>query len=92
MQLLWICELDWLDWDQNYSCKKYIIMAAAEICPPGLPWGGKYYSVVDGVCTRDSSFFGGKPLLGQGVGYAVVLGFGAFFAFFTSFLVQYTPQ
>ncbi|CAM6043829.1 unnamed protein product [Sphagnum compactum] len=62
-------------------------MAAAEICPPGLPWGGKYYSVVDGVCTRDSSFFGGKPLLGQGVGYAVVLGFGAFFAFFTSFLV-----
>jgi hypothetical protein len=26
------------------------------------------------------------------VGYAVVLGFGAFFAFFTSFLVQYTPH
>jgi len=39
------------------------------------------------VCSRDGSFFGGKPVLAQAVGYAVVLGFGAFFAVFTSFLV-----
>ncbi|KAG6553369.1 hypothetical protein Mapa_005104 [Marchantia paleacea] len=59
----------------------------ATSCPPDLTFGAKYYSLVDGVCTRDTSFFGDKPVLGQGVGYAVVLGFGAFFAFFTSFLV-----
>ncbi|KAL3694328.1 hypothetical protein R1sor_007979 [Riccia sorocarpa] len=55
-------------------------------CPPDLDFGSKYYSIVNGVCTRDTSFFGGQPVLAQGVGYAVVLGFGAFFAFFTSFL------
>lgn len=55
--------------------------------PPGLGFGGEYYSVVDGVCSRDGSFFGGKPILSEAVGYAVVLGFGAFFALFTSFLV-----
>jgi SSS family transporter len=60
---------------------------AAAVCPPGLPWGAKYYTDVGGVCTRDSSFFGGKPVLNQGVGYAVVLGFGAIFALVTSFLV-----
>ncbi|KAL2632568.1 hypothetical protein R1flu_004047 [Riccia fluitans] len=59
----------------------------ATTCPPDLTFGAKYYSIIDGACTRDTSFFGGKPVLGQGVGYAVVLGFGAFFAFFTSFLV-----
>ncbi|PTQ26819.1 hypothetical protein MARPO_0339s0001, partial [Marchantia polymorpha] len=59
----------------------------ATSCPPDLTFGAKYYSLVDGVCTRDTSFFGDKPVLGQSVGYAVVLGFGAFFAFFTSFLV-----
>lgn len=59
------------------------------VCPPPeLSFGGQYYSVVDGVCSRDESFFGGKPVLTQAVGYAVVLGFGAFFALFTSFLVQ----
>jgi hypothetical protein len=58
------------------------------VCPPaGLGFGGGYYSVVNGVCTRDGSFFGGKPVLSEAVGYAVVLGFGAFFALFTSFLV-----
>lgn len=61
---------------------------AAAVCPPGLPWGAKYYSDVGGVCTRDSSFFGGKAVLNQGVGYAVVLGFGAIFAVVTSFLVS----
>lgn len=57
-------------------------------CPP-LGFGGKYYHVSadGGSCVRDSSFFGGKPVLNQGVGYSVILGFGAFFAVFTSFLV-----
>lgn len=36
---------------------------------------------------RQSSFFEGKTVLNQGVGYSVILGFGAFFAVFTSFLV-----
>jgi hypothetical protein len=54
--------------------------------PPGLGFGGEYYSVVDGVCTRAASYFGGKPVLSQAVGYAVVLGFVAFFELFTSFL------
>lgn len=41
----------------------------------------------DGQCVRQTSYFGGHALLSQGVGYSVVLGFGAFFAVFTSFLV-----
>ncbi|TVU51316.1 hypothetical protein EJB05_02732, partial [Eragrostis curvula] len=57
------------------------------VCPPSeLAFGREYYSVVNDVCTRTSSFFGGNPALGQAVGYAVVLGFGAFFTIFTSFL------
>lgn len=40
-----------------------------------------------GGCVRQSSFFQGKAVLNQGVGYSVILGFGAFFAVFTSFLV-----
>lgn len=58
-------------------------------CPP-LGFGAKYYHVSPdgGSCVRDSSYFGGKPVLNQGVGYSVVLGFGAFFAVFTSFLVH----
>ena len=59
----------------------------ATVCPP-LDFGGKYYTLTDGVCVRESSYFGGKAILNQGVGYAVVLGFGAFFALFTSFLVS----
>ncbi|TVU10535.1 hypothetical protein EJB05_44072, partial [Eragrostis curvula] len=56
---------------------------AGVVCPPPeLGFGGEYYSVVNGVCSRATSFFGGKPPLGQ----AVVLGFGAFFAVFTSLL------
>lgn len=58
------------------------------MCPPAeLGFGAEYYSVVNGVCSRAGSYFGGRPVLTQAVGYAVVLGFGAFFALFTSFLV-----
>eukprot|EP00249_Psilotum_nudum_P017269 c26242_g1_i1 orf=339-2477(+) len=46
-----------------------------------------YYYEKGGLCVRQSSFFGGRALLGQGLGYAIILGFGAFFAVFTSLLV-----
>lgn len=36
---------------------------------------------------KQASFFGSDPYLSQGVGYAVVLGFGAIFAVATSYLV-----
>ncbi|GAV77026.1 SSF domain-containing protein [Cephalotus follicularis] len=57
-------------------------------CPP-LGFSGKYYHVSENgsSCIRQSSFFQGKAVLNQGVGYSVILGFGAFFAVFTSFLV-----
>ncbi|THG18387.1 urea-proton symporter DUR3-like isoform X2 [Camellia sinensis] len=55
-------------------------------CPP-FEFAAKYYSGTGGSCVRQSSFFGGKAALNQGVGYSVILGFGAFFAVFTSFLV-----
>ncbi|XP_042490885.1 urea-proton symporter DUR3-like isoform X1 [Macadamia integrifolia] len=56
-------------------------------CPP-FGFSAKYYHVgIDGSCVRQSSFFEGKAALSQGVGYSVILGFGAFFAVFTSFLV-----
>ncbi|KAJ4773514.1 Urea-proton symporter DUR3 [Rhynchospora pubera] len=58
----------------------------ATVCPP-LGFGGKFYTLTGGVCVRESSYFGEKAILDQSVGYAVVLGFGAFFAVFTSFLV-----
>nr|ATG71187.1 ATDUR3 [Juniperus flaccida] len=59
---------------------------ATESCPPsGL--NGKYYVGLNGECTRQGSFFQGHAVLNQGVGYSVILGFGAFFAVFTSFLV-----
>merc|ERR1719258_860988 len=35
----------------------------------------------------DKSFFGGTPPLPEGAGYAIVLGFGAFFSIFTTLLV-----
>ncbi|MCD7452841.1 urea active transporter [Datura stramonium] len=54
-------------------------------CPP-FQFSSKYYSISGHNCVRQSSFFGGKPVLNQGVGYSVILGFGAFFAVFTSFL------
>ncbi|KAF5936055.1 hypothetical protein HYC85_027184 [Camellia sinensis] len=55
-------------------------------CPP-FEFASKYYSGTGDSCVRQSSFFGGKAVLNQGVGYSVILGFGAFFAVFTSFLV-----
>ncbi|KAJ9537716.1 hypothetical protein OSB04_030449 [Centaurea solstitialis] len=57
-------------------------------CPP-FQFSGDYYRLSGdgGGCVRQTSFFGGKAVLNQGVGYSVILGFGAFFAFFTSFLV-----
>ncbi|KAF3450490.1 hypothetical protein FNV43_RR06573 [Rhamnella rubrinervis] len=41
----------------------------------------KYYHVAgdgSGSCVRQNSFFEGKAVLNQGVGYSVILGFGAF--------------
>ncbi|ESW30127.1 hypothetical protein PHAVU_002G127200 [Phaseolus vulgaris] len=63
-------------------------MASASGCSP-FEFSSKYYHVSEngGVCMRQTSFFEGKPVLNQGVGYSVILGFGAFFAVFTSFLV-----
>ncbi|KAF8117253.1 hypothetical protein N665_0012s0253 [Sinapis alba] len=55
-------------------------------CPP-FDFSRKYYTNVGGECTRKASFFGDSTVLDQGVGYAIILGFGAFFAVFTSFLV-----
>ncbi|ONK55754.1 uncharacterized protein A4U43_C10F650 [Asparagus officinalis] len=61
--------------------------SSSDLCPP-LGFSAKYYSVsASGECTRQSSFFQGEAVLSQGVGYSVVLGFGAFFAVFTSLLV-----
>lgn len=58
----------------------------ASSCPP-FEFSAKYYHADGGSCVRQSSFFEGKAVLNQGVGYSVILGFGAFFAVFTSFLV-----
>ncbi|KAK9007765.1 hypothetical protein V6N11_074683 [Hibiscus sabdariffa] len=59
----------------------------SEKCPP-LDFSGSYYDFHQGIgCVRQGSFFQGKAVLNQGLGYAVILAFGAFFAFFTSFLV-----
>ncbi|XP_020552693.1 urea-proton symporter DUR3 isoform X2 [Sesamum indicum] len=55
-------------------------------CPP-FEFSAKYYHEDGGGCFRQASFFEGKAVLNQGVGYSVILGFGAFFAVFTSFLV-----
>lgn len=55
-------------------------------CPP-FQFSSNYYSVSGDDCVRQNSFFEGKPVLNQGIGYSVILGFGAFFAIFTSFLV-----
>ncbi|GAU15818.1 hypothetical protein TSUD_236340 [Trifolium subterraneum] len=63
-------------------------MASSSQCPP-FEFSSKYYHVSEngGGCVRQTSFFEGKHVLNQGVGYSVILGFGAFFALFTSFLV-----
>ncbi|KAF2308882.1 hypothetical protein GH714_022719 [Hevea brasiliensis] len=59
-------------------------------CPP-FQFSAKYYhyqvSENEDGCLRQPSFFQGRPVLNQGVGYSVILGFGVFFAVFTSFLV-----
>ncbi|CAI0410283.1 unnamed protein product [Linum tenue] len=59
---------------------------SSQQCPP-FDFSAKYYSSNGDGCVRQGSFFEGKPILGQGIGYSVILGFGAFFAVFTSFLV-----
>ncbi|KAK2662017.1 hypothetical protein Ddye_000591 [Dipteronia dyeriana] len=64
-------------------------MGSQSQCPP-FGFSGKYYDDDiggSGLCVRRRSFFQGKPVLNQAVGYSVILGFGAFFALFTSFLV-----
>ncbi|PNY16072.1 urea active transporter-like protein [Trifolium pratense] len=63
-------------------------MASSSQCPP-FEFSSKYYHASEngGGCVRQTSFFEGKHVLNQGVGYSVILGFGAFFALFTSFLV-----
>ncbi|ERN15640.1 hypothetical protein AMTRI_Chr03g144830 [Amborella trichopoda] len=64
-------------------------MASSSKCPP-LGFAGEYYTTNSGSeagCVRHSSFFNDETVLNQAVGYSVILGFGAFFAVFTSFLV-----
>ncbi|XP_022145424.1 urea-proton symporter DUR3 [Momordica charantia] len=60
-------------------------------CPP-FEFAGEYYSAAAAGCVRRSSFFDDRAVLDQGVGYSVILGFGAFFAVFTSFLVWLENQ
>ncbi|KAJ4888703.1 Urea-proton symporter DUR3 [Raphanus sativus] len=55
-------------------------------CPP-FDFPEKYYHGGGSECERQRHFFEDSTTLDQGVGYAVILGFGAFFAVFTSFLV-----
>mmetsp|Transcript_13022 Transcript_13022/g.45173 ORF Transcript_13022/g.45173 Transcript_13022/m.45173 type:complete len:771 (+) Transcript_13022:55-2367(+) len=60
--------------------------------PDGQPGLAKYYgdyvnAAGNTVCAKDTSFFGGDPVLSEGVGYAIVMGFGIFFSLFTSGLV-----
>lgn len=63
-------------------------MAASALkCPP-FDFAAEYYRAAAGGCVRQSSFFDDKAVLDQGIGYSVILGFGAFFAVFTSFLVS----
>ncbi|KAF5935022.1 hypothetical protein HYC85_026151 [Camellia sinensis] len=55
-------------------------------CPP-FEFTTKYYCGTGDSCVRQSSFFGGKVVLNQGVGYSIIFGFGALFVVFTSYLV-----
>jgi len=50
-------------------------MMKTDSAPPFLEYDGM------------ESFFGGEPPLSEGVGYLVVLGFGAIFSIFTTILV-----
>ncbi|GMQ03936.1 hypothetical protein CsSME_00049540 [Camellia sinensis var. sinensis] len=47
---------------------------------PMFEFASKYYPGTGDSCVRQTSFFGGKAVLNQGVGYSVILGFGAFFS------------
>lgn len=67
-------------------------MATSISYPPSGLNGKHYVRTSDGECVRQTSFFQGQAVLNQGVGYAVILGFGAFFAVFTLFLVCITRQ
>ncbi|KAG2282995.1 hypothetical protein Bca4012_051673 [Brassica carinata] len=61
-------------------------MARPARCPP-FDFSAKYYHGGGSECERQKNFFDDSTRLDQSVGYAVILGFGAFFAVFTSFLV-----
>ncbi|CAN7043391.1 hypothetical protein BRARA_B02831 [Brassica rapa] len=61
-------------------------MARLARCPP-FDFSAKYYHGGGSECERQKNFFDDSTRLDQSVGYAVILGFGAFFAVFTSFLV-----
>ncbi|KAG2301806.1 hypothetical protein Bca4012_060151 [Brassica carinata] len=62
-------------------------MVSKPPCPP-FDFSAKYYVPSGGgECQRKTNFFEDSTMLDQSVGYAVILGFGAFFAVFTSFLV-----
>ncbi|CAF1919309.1 unnamed protein product [Brassica oleracea var. botrytis] len=61
-------------------------MARPARCPP-FDFSAKYYHGGGSECERQENFFDDSTRLDQSVGYAVILGFGAFFAVFTSFLV-----
>ncbi|CAN7124399.1 unnamed protein product [Brassica rapa subsp. narinosa] len=61
-------------------------MARPAQCPP-FDFSAKYYHGGGSECERQKNFFDDSTRLDQSVGYAVILGFGAFFAVFTSFLV-----
>ncbi|KAL7168360.1 hypothetical protein ACSBR2_038741 [Camellia fascicularis] len=62
-------------------------MASSQPNYPPFEFATRYYCGTGDSCVRQSSFFGGKVVLNQGVGYSIILGFGAFFVVFTSFLV-----
>ncbi|XP_013620911.1 PREDICTED: urea-proton symporter DUR3 [Brassica oleracea var. oleracea] len=61
-------------------------MARPARCPP-FDFSAKYYHGGGSECERQENFFDDSTRLDQSVGYAVIHGFGAFFAVFTSFLV-----
>lgn len=98
--IVWLCLIPSVNNTQHHnlirfshftSDSQFINTKKMASCPP-FDFSGKYYQTSGDACLRQSNFFGGKAVLNQGVGYSVILGFGAFFAFFTSFLVSTTPS
>ncbi|KAL0324110.1 UNVERIFIED_CONTAM: Urea-proton symporter DUR3 [Sesamum calycinum] len=58
------------------TCSKTLMASSpATSCPP-FKFSAKYYHEDGGGCFRQASFFEGKAVLNQGVGYSVILGFG----------------